>query len=55
MGNEGSGGEWMRWSDRADRRRVDEVESEVGIDTFKSNGALLSSVSYLINSSFQYF
>jgi hypothetical protein len=28
---------------------------EVGNDTFKINGALLSSVSYLINSSFQYF
>jgi hypothetical protein len=29
--------------------------AEVGIDTFKSNGALLSSVSHLINSSFRYF
>jgi hypothetical protein len=31
------------------------VETVVSIDTIKCNGALLSLVSYLINSSFQYF
>ncbi len=31
------------------------VQTGVGIDTFKSNRALLSSVSYLINLSFRYF
>jgi hypothetical protein len=31
------------------------VYAVVGIDTFKCNGVLLSSVSYLINSSFRYF
>jgi hypothetical protein len=31
------------------------AEAVVGINTFKSNGALLSSVSYLINSLFRYF
>ncbi len=33
---------------------VHSMQSEMGIDTFKCNGALLSSVLYLINSSFRY-